>query len=218
VYLASTFVQEDVYEQFSEEKRHRLIRFISGAVGNPLLSSIRGGLFEAHAQQRLCSGETFKIRLVSEPGSGFGSDETSVHFGLLETREVTQVKDIRAGYYSRAVAKNFESIDSQIAPDRLFQMTVSDKHAIKHNGQSKQKDKLDSSGEIGLYFVEPSDRYAGFQRQNYINIDGMAGFLIFDSCHFVLVWSQGRTRRVTQLVDSTDDSLFSCFHQAHGLD
>src|SRR2546430_4381226 len=123
VYLASTFVQEYVYEQFSEENRHRLISFISGAVGNPLLSSIRGGLFEAHAHQRLCSGEAFKIRLLSEPGPGFGSDETRVYFGPLVTRDVTHVKDISPGYYCRPVAKNFESIDSLIAPDRLFQIT-----------------------------------------------------------------------------------------------
>ena len=167
MYLASTFVQECVYKQFSEENRHGLIRFISGAVGNPLLSSIRGGLFEAHGHQRLCSGETFKIRLQSEPGPGFGSAETSVWFEPLATRDVSHVSDIRPGYYCRAVAKNFEWIDSQIAPDTLFQITASDKHAIKHSGLEKLKDKLGSSGEIRQYFVVPSDRYAGFQRQNY---------------------------------------------------
>ena len=177
MYLASTFVQEYVYEQFSKENRHRLISFISGAVGNPLLSSIRGGLFEAHAHQRLCSGETFKTRLLSDPGPGSGDDETDdAYFGPLATRDVSHVNDISPGYYCRPVAKNFESIDSLIAPNKLFQITVSDKHPIKHNGLEKLKDKLDSSGEIRLYFVVPSDRYSSFQRQNYVNIDGMAVF------------------------------------------
>ena len=185
VYLASTFVQEFVYEQFSKENRHRLISFISGAVGNPLLSSIRGGLFEAHAHLRLCSGETFKTRLLSGPGPGSGNDETSAYFGRLPTRDVSHVNDISPGYYCRPVAKNFESIDSLIAPNKLFQITVSDKHPIKHNGLEKLKDKLASSGEIRLYFVVPSDRYSSFQRQNYVNIDGMGvfdiSFMVFPS-------------------------------------
>ena len=181
VYFASTFVQECAYDLFSRKNHHHLINFIRDAAGNPFLATIRGGLFEAHAHQRLCSGENFKIQSLESSGSGSGEDET-VNFGQLSTKDVSHVEDIDAGYYCKPVAKNFESIDSMIAPNTLFQITVAEKHPVKHNGLDKLKDKLATSGELRLYFVVPSDRYRGFQHQSYTNMDGIFAFQWIHLC------------------------------------
>jgi hypothetical protein len=55
--------------------------------------------------------------------------------------------------YGRPIAKNFESIDSLILPDKLFQMTVSNTHPIKLNGFKKVMANLQTQT-VDIYFEE----------------------------------------------------------------
>ncbi|RGB36480.1 hypothetical protein C1646_758035 [Rhizophagus diaphanus] len=63
---------------------------------------------------------------------------------------------IEDGKYYQPESKNFPSIDSIIAPDKLFQMTIAKCHPIKMNGFKKLYNKLGDENEISFYFVVPA--------------------------------------------------------------
>src|SRR5262245_2164306 len=112
VYFASPFVQMKVYDGFAKENHDRLMHFIRDAADNPFLSAVRGMLFEEHAHHRLCSGETFRVRSLHEPGDGSGDEgveDSTVSFGELDTLMVSRAADVRKGHYCKPYAKNFES-------------------------------------------------------------------------------------------------------------
>src|SRR4051812_12988998 len=125
VYLASTFVQERVYDKFAQQNYYQLMCFIRDAVGNSFVSAIRGKLFEGYAHRRLCSGEDFRVRSLEDSDSG---EDAIVNFSKLTPKHIACVEDILAGYYCKPIAKNFKSIDSLVAPDKLFQMTMGEQH------------------------------------------------------------------------------------------
>ena len=170
MYLASTFIQEKVYDKFAKQNYYQLICFVRDAVGNSFVSAIRGKLFEEYAHRRLCSGEDFRVRSLDDSDSG---EDRIVNFGKLTPKHIACVNDIEAGYYCRPIAKNFKSIDSLIAPDTLFQITVAEQHPIKENGIAMLRSKLKTRGTIAFYFVVPPDGYRGLKRQSYTIQEGM---------------------------------------------
>src|SRR5215469_10022675 len=113
VYLESPFVQERAYNRFAEQNYHQLMCFIRDAVGNSFVSAVRGKLFEEYAHRRLCSGESFRVRSLEDSDSG-----SDISFGELKPKFIASVDDIEEGYYCKPTAKNFESIDSLVAPDK----------------------------------------------------------------------------------------------------
>jgi hypothetical protein len=172
VYFASEFVQECVYDRFVRPNQARLMHRICGLAGDRLMGPMCGMLFEEHAHRRLCSGETFRVRPLHGPGGGSGDEDSTVCFGELDTLTVSYAADIRAGYYCRPHAQNFESVDAVIAPSSLFQITVGSQHPIKQHGLDQLQSRLSASGPIGLYFVVPPDRYRSFQAQSYVTQKG----------------------------------------------
>jgi hypothetical protein len=172
VYFASMYVQESVYDRFAEQNHDRLMHFIWHSAGNPLLSAMRGTLFEEHVHRRLASDESFEVRRLDEPAEGSGDEVERVTFGKLSTLMVHGVSDIRAGHYCRPQTRNFESIDAVVAPSSLFQITVGEKHPVKSNGLAQLQPQLASSGPIRLYFVVPPDRWGSFKRQSYVTKKG----------------------------------------------
>jgi hypothetical protein len=177
VCFASTYVQRSVYDRLATEDRDHLMRFIWDSAGNPFLSAIRGMLFEEHAHRRLASGELFRVRRLDGPADGSGDGAERVTFGKLDTLMVQGVDGIRSGYYCRPQAKNFASVDAVVAPSSLFQMTVGEKHPVKHDGLAKLQPKLASSGPVRLYFVVPPDRWASFGQQNYVTQKGVLAWV-----------------------------------------
>ncbi|RHZ71439.1 hypothetical protein Glove_258g44 [Diversispora epigaea] len=70
--------------------------------------------------------------------------------------------------YCQPKQKNSASVDAIIAPDTLFQMTVSNNHPINISSLKNLINKLgDKSGTnpINFYFVLPKDLYRNFQIQ-----------------------------------------------------
>ena len=55
---------------------------------------------------------------------------------------------------------------SILPKDKLFQMTVSDKHPVEYNGLTVVKDQL-QCGVLKLYFVVPEENFDIFPLQNY---------------------------------------------------
>ncbi|RGB27176.1 hypothetical protein C1646_769459 [Rhizophagus diaphanus] len=68
--------------------------------------------------------------------------------------------------------KNFPSLDSVIAPNRVFQMTVSKVHPIKMNGLKLLYDKFGGNSAdhlIYYYFVVPERIYDKYEVQKFVN-------------------------------------------------
>ncbi|KAF0429612.1 crinkler family protein [Gigaspora margarita] len=72
--------------------------------------------------------------------------------------------------YYWPTSKNFESIDSYVHPNKLFQVIIAKRHGIKQNGLRMIKEILDESSKINFYFVMPKDVFAKFtKKQPYEN-------------------------------------------------
>ncbi|RIB01901.1 hypothetical protein C2G38_2126519 [Gigaspora rosea] len=75
--------------------------------------------------------------------------------------------------YYRPTSKNFESIDSYVHRNKLFQVIVAKRHGIKQDGLRMIKGILDESCKINFYFVLPKDVFAKFtKKQTYENKGG----------------------------------------------
>lgn len=61
---------------------------------------------------------------------------------------------------------NYESVDSIVPPDKVFQMTVSHEHPVKMKHLKEIKNIL-KCNDLKLYFVVPEDIYVDFQQQPY---------------------------------------------------
>jgi hypothetical protein len=78
--------------------------------------------------------------------------------------------DINEGIYYQPVSKNYMSIDSYIHPNKLFQITIADKHGVKQEKLKEYyRDILDQSGEIRLYFIVPEESFRTYKKQNYLD-------------------------------------------------
>ena len=141
------------------------------AVGNPNLSAVRGIFFEQYAHRQLRSGVRFRVRSLELEGQESGADQTE-SFGQLQKLDVFVASDTQDGYYCQPIARNFESIDAAIAPNKLIQITVGETHPVKQHGIDMLKSKLDTNKEIRFYFVVPPDRYRTFRRQSYVSKKG----------------------------------------------
>jgi hypothetical protein len=67
--------------------------------------------------------------------------------------------------------KNFGAVDLILMQDKLFQITVSNKHPIKHNEIVKVIQNMPAfkrGNKIRLFFVVPDEVYDGFTYQNYV--------------------------------------------------
>lgn len=66
--------------------------------------------------------------------------------------------------------KNFGAVDLILMQDKIFQITVSNKHPIKQNEIVKVIKNMPAfkrEDKIRLFFVVPDDVYDGFTYQNY---------------------------------------------------
>ena len=67
--------------------------------------------------------------------------------------------------------KNFGAVDLILMQDKIFQITVSNKHPIKQNEIVKVIQNMPAfkrGDKIRLFFVVPDDVYDGFTYQNYV--------------------------------------------------
>ena len=83
----------------------------------------------------------------------------------------TQVQGATNRYF-RPVSKGFESVDSFIKPNLLFQMTCAKDHPCKQTGLCNVLEILGNPSNPILYFVVPRDRFASFQYQKYHGKNG----------------------------------------------
>ncbi|KAJ3095801.1 hypothetical protein HDU96_001034, partial [Phlyctochytrium bullatum] len=154
--FASAYVVDEIYSRVYAKDREHLIRFLSATQGIGDTGQLRGILFEKHAHTVLANGGSFKIRDLQtrqESTLQLPDDLTTFMYSCNDAE--FQAAQNR---YFRPVSKIFESVDSFIKPNLLFQMTGAKDHPCKQTGLrdvlhilgNPQEPKLSVVKEIGL--------------------------------------------------------------------
>ena len=168
--FASAFVVDEIYSRVYVKDRDHLIRFLSATQGIGETGQLRGTLFEKHAHTVISKGGSFKIRDLQT------AQERTLELPLDFTIFLYSSNDSEFqnafNCYFRPVSKIFESVDSFIKPNLLFQMTGAKDHPCKQTGLRDVLEILGNPLKPELYFVVPPDRFASFKYQSYHGTDG----------------------------------------------
>ena len=161
--FASEYVSEIVIKKFKKAIMNKLRTELNVCLSS---NSVLCTIFEEIAHRILLNGGDFKVRSLDDSEEyvlTLHKQDNICKFSTIET--------ITNDQYFRLDNKNFPSIDSIIAPQYLFQMTISMDHPIKLIGLKKVYHKLSNTDEIDFYFVVPAQLYAGFKKQKYTTTD-----------------------------------------------
>ena len=159
--FASPYVVDEVYRRVFAKDRGNLIRFLSATEGIGETGQLRGSLFEKHAHSILSSGGSFTIRNLQANQES----ELILPSNLTTFLYSSNNSDFQkaTNCYLSPVSKNFESIDSFIKPNLLFQMTGAKKHPCKQTGLRDILKILDNPENPELYFVVPPELFKSFK-------------------------------------------------------
>ncbi|CAG8575757.1 3650_t:CDS:2 [Ambispora leptoticha] len=165
IIFASEWVAEKVMDIFERDCSRRLRNCVAASLSEDEYITIWGVTFEQIAHRILQKGGIFNIRPLE-------SDFTSSTIEIPERIKLAfnDINKIEEGKYCQPIQKNFTSIDAVVAPDTLFQMTVSESHPINMNGLKKLAEKLggtSGTNHIYFYFVVPKDLYGNYQAQHF---------------------------------------------------
>ncbi|CAG8791798.1 25152_t:CDS:1, partial [Racocetra persica] len=168
-FFASQYVADKCLDKLKQHHREALHIFIESAKDISEMGGLRGQLFEMISHAIVRKGGNFRVRKLLDKGSSY---EEIHSFKPLEEKFFDCVEEIKKDEkYYRPTSKNFESIDSYVHPNKLFQVTVAKRHSIKQDGLRMIKGILDESRKINFYFVLPKDIFAIFtKKQPYENM------------------------------------------------
>ncbi|RGB21947.1 hypothetical protein C1646_678189 [Rhizophagus diaphanus] len=146
--FASQFVEDECLRRFQKNHIEDLRAFIEDSKNIAEMSVLRGKMFEMWSHAKICKGGDI-------------------------SKEFSDIKDvnIRPGVYYQPFAKNYQSIDSFMHPNFLFQITIADRHGVKQEKLKEFKDKniLNQGDEIRLYFIVPEESFLSYKKQNYLD-------------------------------------------------
>lgn len=170
--FASDYVKELVTDRLAERIRERLLEQTMAGIGSSLL----GISFEYMAHKILRNGGNFDVRPLDEysnydPDAIIDLPKQSISL-YFKKKKVDEIND---GMYYQAWEKNFPSLDSLIAPNKVFQMTIAKDHPIKMSGMKTLCNKFGGKSAdhlIYYYFVVPEHLYDDYQVQKFVNSDG----------------------------------------------
>jgi len=168
--FASDFVENKCLEKFHKDHIDDLRSFIENSRDIAEMAVLRGKMFEMWSHAKICKGGEFLVRRLQEKGQQ--PNEENVIFEDLVKENFDNINDIdiNEGIYYQPVSKNYMSIDSYIHPNKLFQITIADKHGVKQEKLKEyHRDILDQSDEIRLYFVVPEESFRTYKKQNYLD-------------------------------------------------
>ena len=172
--FASKFAGNKCIDHLKRHNKEKLRTFILSARNIKEMGALRGQLFELLSHEILCRGGRFLTRKLTDRGTEpavlkeFESDlEERIFWSVDEIKH--DIQQGRKNYY-RPNSDTFESIDSYIYPNKMFQITVSRGHDVKQDGLRAIKEILDEDSEINIYFVLPKDIFENFKtKQPYKN-------------------------------------------------
>ncbi|CAG8673861.1 1455_t:CDS:2, partial [Funneliformis caledonium] len=172
--FASKYAASKCLDHLKKHNKEKLRTFIDSARNIKEMSALQGQLFELLSHEILRWGGKFLVRKLTERGAEpeefeeFESDLKEIFFWSID--EITG--DIQQGQknYYRPDSDTFESIDSYVYPNKMFQITVSRRHGVKQDGLRAIKEVLDEDSDINIYFVVPKDKFGNFKtKQPYEN-------------------------------------------------
>ncbi len=171
--FGSVFIRDRLAELLFAQQRQAMSDFIAGAAISPQLSGVRGELFEVYAHRILGGGGTFHVRSLDD-----GTEQ------LLEVPRCADIHFLRSPsdlsqcpselHYCQPTVRNFPAVDAVKLPGSLFQMTVSETHAIKHVPLKLVLKSMPDVPCYNLYFVVPDDIYPNFASQPFVRSNGRA--------------------------------------------
>jgi hypothetical protein len=168
--FASAFVVDEIYSRVYVKDRDHLIRFLSATQGIGETGQLRGTLFEKHAHTVISKGGSFKIRDLQTAQERIL--ELPLDFTIFLYSSNDSEFQNAFNCYFRPVSKIFESVDSFIKPNLLFQITGAKDHPCKQTGLRDVLEILGNPLKPELYFVVPPDRFASFKYQSYHGTEG----------------------------------------------
>ncbi|KAK6091297.1 hypothetical protein MT418_8583 [Batrachochytrium dendrobatidis] len=167
--FAFDYVVDEIYNRVYARDRDHLIRFVSVAREIGETGQLNRVLFEKHAHTVIAKGGSFKIRdLRTKLESTL---QLPMDLSTLLFSNNSQVQDATNCYF-RPISNTFESVDSFIKPNLLFQMTGAKDHPCKQTELCDVLEIFGNPSKPELYFVVPPDRFACFTRQSHHGTDG----------------------------------------------
>ncbi|OAJ38603.1 hypothetical protein BDEG_22512 [Batrachochytrium dendrobatidis JEL423] len=129
--FAFDYVVDEIYNRVYARDRDHLIRFVSVAREIGETGQLNRALFEKHAHTVIAKGGSFKIRdLRTKLESTL---QLPMDLSTLLLSNNSQVQDATNCYF-RPISNIFESVDSFIKPNLLFQMTGAKDHPCNRLG------------------------------------------------------------------------------------
>ncbi|CAG8520837.1 2628_t:CDS:2 [Funneliformis caledonium] len=170
VRFASDYLKQRVIDQYEARIREKLVAQIRAGIGSSLLDSC----FEYIAHRILRKGGHFDVRPL-DPYLNRNYKDSNAVVNLSLQNEILKfnknsIDSIESQKYYQPKKKNFPSVDSIIASNRVFQMTISKNHPINLTGLNLLCDKLGGKsvkGFIYYYFVVPAHLYDDFKMQRF---------------------------------------------------
>jgi hypothetical protein len=176
--FASPSILEQVWQRYGTGESNKVLRFLDATSKNPTWSGARGNLFEPQAHKFLQQGGTFNVVQFVDPLTKKRGDKgkrvsaasklsiaPSPHSaGTLP--DAAAIAALAPGQYGEPSKSNFRTIDGALAPNMLFQMTVSQTHDVNIDGLVAAAAALPRQATdppVRLYFVVPPQQFATFQ-------------------------------------------------------
>jgi len=171
VVFASSYVEEKVFQKLFDNYQRDLKEFLAASDSKGELGSLRGVLFERYVLRSLSAGGNFTIKRLS--GTPIKNEPTTL---ILPKRDLMSFENLQgiAGTetgYLVPKAKNFETTDFFLRPDKIFQVTISINHGLKHAGLQNILDQNFLTNP-SLYLVVPEPIFQQIGKQNYLDSNG----------------------------------------------
>lgn len=170
--FASDYVAERVYRHLLESSRQQLIDFLAASCTLNSLGALRGALFERHAHVIIPRAGEFNIRELKDDKSVVAQSTLSLAPRCVVVfKTASQISSVTDSYLLPQ-SRNFESVDSIIKANLLFQMTVTKAHPCKQAGLHRVLNLLGNPPNPQLYFVVPMGLFDSFEYQKYADANG----------------------------------------------
>ncbi|GES95208.1 crinkler (CRN) family protein, putative [Rhizophagus clarus] len=169
LHWASNYIYEEIIVKLEQNRWDKLLQRIRNHF-DP--SNARGLLFETYVLNIFKQNDNFEIRCLQE------TENEERYLRILGFEKYTYIRTAEdLSKYNkdnipiRPTVKNFGAVDLILTQDKIFQITVSNKHPIKQNEIVKVIQNMPAfkrGNKIRLFFVVPDDIYNGFTYQNYV--------------------------------------------------
>jgi hypothetical protein len=162
--FASNYVGEMITEKLKIHIMTRLQSEVEACIeGGSINNAYFGCFFEQIVHKMFRKGGSFRVRSLETADSEYSYVSLPKQDKVLKFSEV---KEIEIGKYYQPLSPTFPTIDSIIAPSKLFQTTIATRHPIKLSGLKLLEEKLETDKTVEFYFVVPAKLFKGYKKQD----------------------------------------------------